>query len=174
MGHPAHIQKIKDAVAAKERELRELKRAANTLCELEGVSLPYPDAEQESEAALAQIRPDTYYGRPLATAVREILEARKLEGLGAATVNEIYDVLKRGGFQFNAKNDENAKRSLRINLTKNSAFHKVPSGAYGLTSWYPAAKQSKKDAEPTSSAYADEDSQLAIGYEAPGEEESNG
>ena len=83
-----------------------------------------------------------------ASAVREILEMRKAGGLGAASVNEIYDMLVTGGFHFDAKDDENAKRSLRISLTKNSAlFHRVPNGQYGLLSWYPAVK-TPKDKEP--------------------------
>ena len=71
---------------------------------------------------------------------RGLANHRRAE-LIAATVNEIYDGLIAGGYQFDAKDALNAKRGLRISLTKNSStFYRVPNGRYGLLVWYPNAK----------------------------------
>jgi hypothetical protein len=122
------------------------KKLINQLCIESGLPIRYPEAEIMS-AGSRTIRGDQFYGQPLASAVREILEMRKAAGMGAATVNEIHALLVQGGFQFEAKDDENAKRSLRISLTKNSTmFHRLPNGQYGLLLWYPAVKPPK--AEP--------------------------
>jgi hypothetical protein len=53
--------------------------------------------------------------------------------------------MKLGGYHFQAKNDDYAKRGLYQSLTKNSStFHKIPAnGKYGLLEWYPAAKAAK-------------------------------
>jgi hypothetical protein len=62
--------------------------------------------------------------------------------MGPATVKEIYDALKAGGYKFETKNDANAMRNLRISLTKNtSIFHKLPGGEFGLNEWYPKLKK---------------------------------
>lgn len=57
------------------------------------------------------------------------LAMRRASNSGAATVREIFNALKGGGFAFQAKEDANAQRGLRKSLTKNSAtFHKLPVG----------------------------------------------
>jgi hypothetical protein len=140
-----HVMKtvalVQSQIRDLERELTEKKKMANSLCELAGEPQIYPSIEPTSEGSLA-IRADEFYGKALATAVRKILEKRAQAGLGAATVSEIHDALVTGGFRFDAKSAANAKRSLRISLTKNSAtFHKLPNGTYGLLEWYPNAKE---------------------------------
>jgi hypothetical protein len=93
---------------------------------------------------LAQIGPDTFYGKKQSTAVRQYLEMRKAGGKGPATPREIFDALKKGGLQFETKNDEVALVGLRALLRKNTVtFHKLPNGSYGLLSWYPDAKKPK-------------------------------
>lgn len=122
------------------------KKLINQLCVEAGLPIRYAEAEIGTGGSRG-IRGDQFYGQPLASAVREILELRKSAGIGAATVNEIYASLIQGGFRFDAKDDENSKRSLRISLTKNSTlFHRLPNGQYGLLAWYPAVKPPK--AEP--------------------------
>lgn len=82
-----------------------------------------------------------FYGQPLAVVVRRILEKRRIANQGPATVAEIYDTMLLGDYNFETANADNAKRSLRISLTKNSStFHKLPSGKYGLREWYPALR----------------------------------
>ena len=131
-----------------EGQLMQKKRLANELCREYGRPPRYQDTEIQKAASLSMTGRDVFYGRPMATVVREFLEMRgpsNQGGLGAATVNEIYDAIVGGGFKFETKDEANAKRSLRIALAKNTTtFHKVGSGAgsdaYGLTEWYPTAR----------------------------------
>src|SRR5262249_13053740 len=98
-----------------------------------------------SAVLTGQLNGDEYYGKPLTGAVRIILEARRAVGRGPATIAEIYEQMLAGGYRFNAKSDENAKRALRIALVKAShTFHRIPSsGKFGLLEWYEAIKASK-------------------------------
>lgn len=68
-------------------------------------------------------------------------------GHDAATVNEIYDALVLGGFDFQARNEDNAKRGLRISVSKNTAAFVRVGGAgdaaYGLKEWRPASRETK-------------------------------
>jgi hypothetical protein len=131
-------------VAEIDQQLLEKKRMVNDLCKLAGRPPMYSDADLASRAGSKPIRPDEYYGKPLATVVRLVLERRDAMGLGAATVNEIYDEMAAGGFHFGGKNDDNNKRGLYVSLGKNSTtFHKLPNGTYGLLEWYPDAKAPK-------------------------------
>lgn len=138
------IRSLQTMIEAEEEKLNGHKRTANSLCALAGKPLLYPDVDNASKSVrIGNIQPDQYYGQPLATAMRAILEMRKAVGRGPATVREIYDTLIQGGFKFEAK-DENALRGLRQSLTKNSAvFHKLPNGSYGLLEWYPNAKPAR-------------------------------
>lgn len=140
----ATIQSLVQVIEQDEVQTAENKRTVNRLCAKAGKPPIYPDADRAAGGAqLGGIRPDEYYGQPLASAIRMILEARKASGLGAATVREIYEALIKGGFRFEAK-DENAVRGLRQSLSKNSVtFHKLPNGTYGLLEWYPGAKAAR-------------------------------
>lgn len=72
------------------------------------------------------------------------LERRQTANLGPATVGDIYDALVAGGYKFEAKNDDYAKRGLYQALTKNVAmFHRLPNNMYGLLAWYPNVKAQK-------------------------------
>jgi hypothetical protein len=136
------------------------KRLINQLCEIAGIPARYQDAEAELKAGPSlSIRSDQFYGQPQATCVKEILQMRKALNQGPATVAEIYAALVEGGFAFDTKNDENAKRGLRISITKNTAlFHKLPNGRIGLLEWYPNARggKAKRAAGATSDDDADE------------------
>jgi hypothetical protein len=151
------------AIAALERKLEELERKANELraainllCAEGGNAPRYPEGGGgggRTPRAMAQIKSDRFYGKPLATGVREILEMRKAGEIGPATPREIFDALKQGGFQFEAKNDDIALVSLRATLRKNNrVFHRLPSGTYGLLSWYPNAKPPKDNGGSPSSS----------------------
>jgi len=138
---PAINRLLKD-IDDLERDLAEKKRMVNSLCGYAGQPPRFQDVVRSSAGANA-VRRDQYYGRPLASVIREFLEVRGPSdrgGFGAATVNEIYDALVQGGYKFDAKDEANAKRGLRIGLTKNSTtFHRV-GDAYGLVEWYPNAR----------------------------------
>jgi hypothetical protein len=139
-------------IADRMQPIIEDKRMVNKLCAIAGISPRFPDIESEASRPLS-IRRDQFHAKPLATAVREYLEQRGPSGkggLGAATVNEIFDALLNGGYKAETDDEENAKRGLRIALTKNSStFYRVPGGAsggaYGLIEWYPNAKPQKPE-----------------------------
>ena len=131
----------------------------NRLCEAEGKQPIYASSEITVGVGLSVTRADQFYGRPLATAVRQVFEMRHASGAGPATVKEIYETLQLGGYQFDTKNDLNAMRGLRVSLTKNAVlFHKLPNGQFGLVAWYPKI-QARSKAE--SSVEDDEDEQEA-------------
>ena len=136
------IEMVQAQVRELEQQLAEKKRVANDLCKLAGQSPCYSDAELVSGGVTTSIRSDEFYGKALASVVHQILEKRAAAGLWAASVNDIYDAMKAGGYLFTAKSDENAKRGLYISLGKNTTtFHKLPNGNYGLLAWYPEAKK---------------------------------
>jgi hypothetical protein len=144
---------VLNEIANLEAQLTEKKKLANLLYKMNGENAAF----QNVDGSAASIRPDEFYGRPLATAVEEVLVRRKRVGLGAATVSEIYEVLKQGGFHFNTKNDENAKRNLYDKLAKNPKFHRLPnSSTYGLTAWYPNIKKIKDSKDQPEGAEEDE------------------
>jgi len=125
-------------------EVSRLKRTINDLCGMAGLPARYAIADAETAvASLTTLRSDQFYGRPMATVVREYLELRKASNLDPpANVNEIYDGLVKGGFKFETLNEKNAKDGLRVSLAKNTAvFHKLPNGSWGLVDWYPNAKK---------------------------------
>lgn len=133
------ITQLVQELAEQMTEVRETKRMINRLCKKAGLDERYPDANDEGPVLGAtRIRSDLFYGKTLAAAAKEYLNMRKARHQGAATINEIYGVLQEGGYKFEAKNDNNAKRSMRITLTKSDDFHKLPNGTYGLSEWYPA------------------------------------
>jgi len=138
------IHEIVGDIEKLEARIREKKTTVNTLC---GVASREPmyKLETPEEAVPSRIRSDQFYGQALATAVRTILEMRKQQNLGAASITEIFDALSAGGYTFNTKSDDVAKQSLRNSLAKNTVtFHKLPSGRFGMLSWYPNAKQAGK------------------------------
>lgn len=143
----AHLQKTVDDLLAKlkelEREAADTKRTINGLCALGKVDPMFPVVEVE-QVAVTSIKSDTFYGQPFATAATTYLRMRKAMNMGPASVAEIYEALKSGGYQFDATNEDYAKRGVRHSLTKNTqTFHKLPNGDFGLIEWYPAIKKTK-------------------------------
>lgn len=142
------IAELEEKLAPIDAKARELKTAINSLAKCINREPPYPEAFGDGRAASQSsqsftIRSDQFHGQPLATAMREIFEMRRGAGNGPATVNELYDALVEGAFGFETKNDENAKRGLRVSLGKNPVFYKLPNGLWGLKEWYPNAKTKK-------------------------------
>lgn len=140
------IDEIVADIGRLESDIRDKKKTVNTLCAVAGREAMFVLDAAETTLP-TQFRPDQFYGQALATAVRTILEARKQQNQGAATVKEIFETLTGGGYQFNTKNDEVAIASLRNSLSKNTVtFHKLPNGRFGLLNWYPNAKPTKATA----------------------------
>src|SRR5713226_2500886 len=152
-----HIQKTIEEALVKLREQEQqvikTKTLINSLREWAGQPALFPDSETNSSTQTGPLRRDEYYGQALSTVVREVLVKRREAGLGPASVDEIYHAMLEGGYAFETSNEENAKRGLRISLTKNSAtFHRLPQGGYGLKEWYPNIKESKARTSLTSAA----------------------
>ena len=146
------------AIEALENKLTDLERKANSLIEVindlrkeDGLPPRGPfgggnggGKSPNGTSTITQIKPDTFYGKKLQTAVREYLEMRKLQNAGPATPREIYDAITLGGFKFEAKDANTAMIGMRALLRKRTAFfHRLPNNTYGLTSWYPDVKKPK-------------------------------
>lgn len=121
-------------------EVNKTKQAINYLSEILGEPAPY-SIEDSNVPEEILIRPDSFFGKGLATAVGEYLEMRG----HAVPVAEIMAGLKQGGYDFgNAKYPE---RVLRINLSKNSSkFVQIKgSDSFGLRKWYPNLHKEEKN-----------------------------
>ena len=139
------IDKIQAQIDILEEQIDKKKETINTLCELEGEPVRYPDVGEDRAKPLTAFRSDQFFGRPMATAAREILEQRGARNLGAISLDELFDTMKAGGFAFDNKNDQIAKRNLAITLSKNTAFTRVPANGFiGLTEWYPNARRKRE------------------------------
>ncbi len=115
------IEAIQITIGQLEKSLSEKKMAVNELCRM--AERP-PIYHEIANGRSMSIRPDEFYGKPLASVLRSVLEKRGRDVLGAATVGEIYEAMAEGGYQFKSKNIDNAKRGLYLALSKNSAsFH---------------------------------------------------
>ena len=146
------IAVLESRLAEHERKVNELKNAINLLYDEAGRPQKYPDSDGGtggSNLALTQIKRDSFYGKKQMTAVREYLEMRRAQGNGPATPREIYDALTAGGYTFGTKSEHIALVGLRALLRKATmVFHRLPAtGTYGLSAWYPDAKQAKADSD---------------------------
>ncbi|HEX5444803.1 MAG TPA: hypothetical protein VFW87_13275 [Pirellulales bacterium] len=121
-----------------EAEGADIKRTINSLCRRIGEPLRFTDADMsQSRTTCATLHGDEYVGKALATAVRLVLEARKSAKRGPATLDELYEALVAGGYEFDSKNPEVAKHGLSTSVGKNSVtFYRLPSGKIGLAEWY--------------------------------------
>ena len=156
-----------------EQKANAYRASVNILCEKDGLPPMFPDGggnggkgapsvsqDHATQSVPMQIKPDTFYGRPQQTAVRELLSIRKTAGHGPAKPAEILEGLRAGGYQVEAKNDDIALVGLRAMLRKRSAvFHKLPNGAWGLREWYPNLKASAKEAPKGADGSAHEEAE---------------
>jgi hypothetical protein len=166
-----HEQNIRNAIPALqsqiqdlERQLTEKKRTVNGLCKSVGEQPMYAETDTTAANNHFGIQTDSYFTKPLATAVRDVLERRKAAGLGATPLNVIFELMKLGGFKFDAKSDMTASRSLAIALSKNPTFIRLPGGdSVGLAEWYGEVRSksalgaTKRDAKAGSSGQSDAD-----------------
>src|SRR5258708_39139609 len=137
------LERVRLRIESLKRDTKDQMRAANVLCGLIPCEPLYSVAEIEDEVGAAPVTSDLYYGQDTPDVIEDILRRRKASGKGAASVADIFEAMKNGGFEFTAANDENAKRGVYISLGKNPKFHKLPNGSYGLRAWYPAVKESR-------------------------------
>lgn len=193
----ATVASLQSHIRELEQEIIDTKKMVNRLLVRRGQPSLYSEASLDGEVGnVFAIRSDQFYGRPLATAIREYLKMRQVANLGAATVNEIYDALCRGGFSYESENEDNRKRNLRISLTKNSSlFHRLSNGThFGLPEWYetvpkgedeaqskakkskkrPKSKDKKRKAEAKEQSDANHDDDQATETPLPAEKNGNG
>jgi hypothetical protein len=139
------IELIESQLKPIEEQANAKKRLINQLCEAGGEEPRYPNAEPVGAASFStKIRGDQFFGHPLATSVKWILERRKASGKSSIALVELCDILELGGYDFDNKDKVVARRNVAITLSKNPAFMKVPAnGEIGLAEWYPNAKKAK-------------------------------
>ena len=139
------IDKALAKLQVAEEEVAKLKAFINQVLEFDGREPMFANVRGPASSPKSQqlrIGPDTFFGKPLATAAREILSMRKDAGMTApATTDEIYDALTAGGFQFPSNDPERQKMGVAVSLAKNTqTFRKLPNGLYGLADWYANGK----------------------------------
>jgi hypothetical protein len=135
------IKDLEGRLQELDTESRKIKSAINCLCDVMGEPPKYDLGEELGHKDT--VRPDEYYGRPLATVVNEVLEKN-----GAAmSLDDLYGQLIAGGCDFTGKNDGIKKRGLAISMGKNQKFHRLPNETWGLSKWYPDAKKAKDNAK---------------------------
>lgn len=135
------------------------KKVINSLAVRAGMPIVYAEADLQSRSSsVTSMRRDQFYGKSLTTALREYLVLRAASNMGPATVTELFDGLTQGGFDHGSANDDNARRVIRITLTKNSGiFHRLPDDKhFGLTEWYPAIRAKRAVKEGDKDEGADE------------------
>ena len=140
------IEDLEKKLQEELNEVAETKKAINVLSRQLGEPPRFSDVLPEKLASLTSARADQFFNKPLTTAVREYLTMRG----SAATVDEIYDGLSRGGFEFVGRTDSIKKRGLQISLTKNRrmfAYIKA-SDSFGLWEFYGGRPKEKEEKEP--------------------------
>jgi hypothetical protein len=139
----AAIEELEEHLAEQLNEATETKKMINSLCKRMGQEPRYEDVAVETTGS---IRPDQYYGKPLASAASDYLERRKR----SLSAEEILKALEDGGFDFDAQGwkEKDRLRLLASSLAKNTAkFHRLPNGSYGLLAWYDQAVLKRAEKE---------------------------
>jgi len=149
----SRIDEIDALVSPLLTEQHDLRVTVNSICKLAGRPQPYPQVQGLGAARLPAvpgtvtppltkmvIKNDMFTGMGLATAAAAVLAMRfKEAGTTAPTsVDDLYETMLAGGFQFLSKDAENQKRGLAVSLAKNTkTFRRVANGLFGLSEWYP-------------------------------------
>lgn len=127
-----------------------LKKAANMMASGAGLPEPYDDVDIDARGGAAfRLRPDQFHSEKApASAARSYLGLRGKDR-GATTIDDIYDALARGGYDFGGIKEPEAKQNLRIALAKDGKVHKLPNGYIGLREWYGIADEEKVSSKKT-------------------------
>ena len=139
----AAIDVLLDQLQQQQQEVEDTKKTINSLRRRMNEPPMFTDIES-GQTSGGSLRTDEYYGKPLATAVQLYLE----RGKQPLMPEEILKGLEQGGFDFRSVGwkDSDRLRSFAIALSKNPKFHRLPTGRYGLRTWYDEAvlKRSEK------------------------------
>src|SRR5438552_14912441 len=132
---PTTDDEVLEVLIGKANDLMEkaarAQRFANEFAADLGKALPFEnvDAETHSTGRVA-IKADAFANTPTpSTAAREFLEMRKQAG--AASFDEIFEALKRGGYHFGSSINT-AKANLKIALGRDRQVRRLQNGHYGL------------------------------------------
>lgn len=165
------INTLIERIRLKTQEIEEMKRLVNGLCREADRPLMYRDIGQQSGGNGP--RPDQFYGKTPIVAAREFLE---MQGR-ALTLEEIFEGLSQGGFDFDAQgwNQEQARlRNLSISLGKNTAiFHRLPNGYIGLVKFYPDIQAEKKRNKAANKPVAESSATMADSEDLQEEADNN-
>jgi len=143
-GIRAAITELHEKLTLKEQEATDLKKAINVLLATIGEGPEFAEfpREENSKRGL-QIRPDQFFRKSITAAAFEYLRAKA----SAASVDELIEVLKRGGCDLGAS----PLRNVKISLSKNSrVFAEVSSDTFGLWEFYGGIPRTKKGADSPS------------------------
>src|SRR5512139_3056380 len=88
------IEVLEEELNDQERHIIQLKETINFLLQKIGKEPRYHDVSLKQSRS--SLRPDVYYGKPLATAIREFLEWKGV----ACKAEDILQGLEEGGFDF--------------------------------------------------------------------------
>jgi len=165
------ISDLEKKVAEYEANAVRLKTTINELCGMANIPPRYQSADLQLKSQAFAIRSDQFHGRPTATCVREYLEMRKRSDLGPASLNEIFDALVSGGYEFNTKSDQVSRISLNNQLGKNPVFYRLPNKQWGLLEWYPKARPSRPSTPDDDEAERQALIEARLGSGPPSEEE---
>jgi len=136
------VEVLLEKLEEQEKTVIETKKMINSLLHMSGEKPRF--IEEELKQTNNVLRPDQFYGKPLATAIRSYLE---LGGKTARSLDEIFNALRDGGFDFtvNEWKEKDWLRNLSISISKNKVFHRITTNGYiGLLEWYPEVKKIKK------------------------------
>jgi hypothetical protein len=164
------IEDLKSKLQEHEKKAIETKKLINQLSAYAGLPVPYQDADLQLSGGGMTVRRNAYFGRPLATCIREFLEMRKGAGHGPAALEAIFEALKEGGYDLetiSAKGETEQKRGVAISMAKNTQnFLRLPTGDWGLVEWFPNVKK-RKSADNAGKTEGDEDEPTSGGGDAP-------
>ncbi len=130
------IADMEQQINDRERQIAELKRSANVLCQMAGIAPKYEAIADPAGGGPRSmtVKDDQFVNKPLNSAVKEYLTMRRASGLdGPAAAEEIHSALELGGFEFDTRDKAAAMNNLKISLGKSShTFKRLNNGKYGL------------------------------------------
>jgi hypothetical protein len=152
-GIKAALHELRERLAMKEDEVLDLKKAINVLLGTIGEGPEFAEFAREEKRG-TQVRPDQFFRKTITAAAYEYLKAKG----GAAPVEELIDVLKRGGCDLG----QSPLRNVKISLSKNSrVFAEIGNDNFGLWEFYGGMPKSKKGTESAESASDSDSSQVS-------------
>lgn len=119
-------------------EVSDTKKMLNHLAKDLGRPIPFEDVISETVGQGKKVKPDQFYNKPLATAVRDYLEMWK----EAREWQEIIQALREGGFEL--PRTKQAEDEARMTILRNTGnFSLIGDKHFGLKAWYPSDNRQK-------------------------------